>query len=362
MKNFKLDKLKKLVAVIILPQMSIREAFAKMDADNVRLLCIMEDHKYRGILSAGDIQRAIIGNKSLDTPVIDVIRTEKVRLGHEGDSAEEVKALMLKFRTEFMPMLNDAGELVEVYFWDDVFTSEKPKQDQIDLPVVIMAGGKGTRLKPFSNILPKPLFPLGGKTIVETIMDKFHDMGCHRFYFSVNHKANFIRSYFDHLEENPYKIDYFKEDEPLGTAGSLHLIKDKISETFFVSNCDIVIDADYSEILDYHREQQNEITMVCSLKYIKIPYGTVETSEGGQVTSLLEKPELTYKINTGLYLLEPHLLEEIPENSFYHITDLIDDVRVRGGRVGAFPISEKSWCDIGEWAEYKRTLGVLGFS
>ena len=178
----------------------------------------------------------------------------------------------------------------------------------------------------------------------------------------MNHKADFIRSYFDHLEGAPYNIDYFKEDKPLGTAGGLQLIKDKITETFFVSNCDIAIDADYSEIVDYHREQKNEITMVCSLKHIKIPYGTVETSEGGQVTCLIEKPELTYMINAGLYLLEPHLLEEIPEDSFYHITDLIDDVRARGGRVGAFPVSEKSWCDIGEWAEYKRTLGVLGLS
>ena len=176
----------------------------------------------------------------------------------------------------------------------------------------------------------------------------------------MNHKADFIRSYFEQLEHDDYAIEYFKEDQPLGTAGSLHLIKDQMSETFFVSNCDIVIDTDYSEILQYHREQANEITMVVSLKHIKIPYGTVETSEGGQVTSLIEKPELTYMINAGLYILEPHLLNEIPEDSFYHITDLIEAIRKRGGKVGAFPISEKSWCDIGEWAEYRRTLGILG--
>ena len=101
--------------------------------------------------------------------------------------------------------------------------------------------------------------------------------------------------------------------------------------------------------------------MVVSLKHIKIPYGTVETSEGGQVTSLVEKPELTYMVNAGFYILEPHLLSDIPEDTFYHITDLIEAVRARNGKVGAFPISEKSWCDIGEWAEYKRTLNQLGF-
>ncbi|MDB4770106.1 nucleotidyltransferase family protein [Akkermansiaceae bacterium] len=356
------NKLEKLQKIQIGSRVSIHEAFSKMDSENVRLLCIMDNDSYRGILSAGDIQRAIIANKNLETRCIEVIRTEGVRVANENDDFEAIKKLMLRFRTEFMPVINDTGELVDVHFWDDVFSSGKPQLSQIELPVVIMAGGKGTRLKPFSNILPKPLFPLGDKTIVETIMDKFHDVGCQKFFFSVNHKADFIRSYFDQLEGDPYDIQYFREDKPLGTAGSLHLVKKQIRETFFVSNCDILIDADYGEILDYHREQQNEISMVVSLKHIKIPYGTVETSEGGQVVNLVEKPELNYKINAGFYLLEPHLLNEIPEDTFYHITDLIEAVRNRGGKVGAFPISEKSWCDIGEWAEYSRTRGILGLS
>ena len=356
------NKLEKLRKIQIGSRMSIREAFSKMDSDNVRLLCIMDNDSYRGILSAGDIQRAIIANKNLETRCIEVIRTEGVRVANENDDFEAIKKLMLRFRTEFMPVINDTGELVDVHFWDDVFSSGKPQLSQIELPVVIMAGGKGTRLKPFSNILPKPLFPLGDKTIVETIMDKFHDVGCQKFFFSVNHKADFIKSYFDQLENSKYAIEYFKEVQPLGTAGSLHLLKDQINETFFVSNCDIVIDADYGEILEYHQGQQNEITMVVSLKHIKIPYGTVETGEGGQVLSLREKPELTYMINAGLYILEPQIIEEIPVDTLYHITDLIEAIRVRGGKVGAFPISEKSWCDIGEWAEYKRTLGVLGIS
>ena len=344
------------------PEENIRAAFGKMDTDNVRLLCVVDDEGYHGLVSAGDIQRAIIANKSLDTPVIKVLRKEGVKVADEADDFQSIKKLMLKYRTEFMPVLNHAGELVDVHFWEDVFPSGKPELGQIDLPVVIMAGGKGTRLKPFSNILPKPLFPLGDKTIVETIMDKFHDVGCRNFLFSVNHKAEFIQSYFDQLEGESYNIEYFKEDKPLGTAGSLHLIKDRVDGTFFVSNCDILIDADYGEILKYHQEHKNEITMVVSLKHIKIPYGTVETGEGGQVWSLREKPELTYMINAGLYILEPQLINEIPVDTFYHITDLIDAVRNRGGRVGAFPISEKSWCDIGEWTEYGRTMNKLGIS
>jgi NDP-sugar pyrophosphorylase family protein len=222
-----------------------------------------------------------------------------------------------------------------------------------------MAGGKGTRLKPFSNILPKPLFPLGDKTIAETIMDKFHEVGSRRFWFSVNYRHEMIKTYFDCLDKK-YAINYFQEEKPLGTAGSLTLLKEMINETFFVSNCDIIIDADYSEIVGYHREQKNEITMVTSLKHVQIPYGTVETGEGGQVQSLIEKPELTFMVNAGFYVLEPHLLSQIPEGEFYHITQLIDKVRSRNGRVGAYPVSEKSWCDIGEWGEYRKTLGDFG--
>jgi dTDP-glucose pyrophosphorylase len=359
MKFVEPKKREKLALVSLPASASMREGFAKMDTDIVRLLCLWDGESYQGIVSAGDIQRAIIGNRKLETPLSEILRPE-VRVSHEDDSFEEIKALMLKHRTEFMPVLSSAGELVDVHFWDDVFSTGRPELGQVNLPVVVMAGGKGTRLKPFSNVLPKPLFPLGEKTIVETIMDRFQAVGCKRFLFSVNYKHEFIRTYFDSMTDESYDIEYFMESEPLGTAGSLTLLKGLINETFFVSNCDIIIDADYSEIVGYHREQKNEITMVTSLKHVQIPYGTVETGEGGQVQSLVEKPEFTFMINAGFYVLEPHLLDQIPEGEFYHITELIDKVRSRNGRVGAYPVSEKSWCDIGEWGEYRKTLGDFG--
>ena len=138
----------------------------------------------------------------------------------------------------------------------------------------------------------------------------------------------------------------------MGTAGSLTLLKEIIHETFFVSNCDIIIEQDYSEILDYHREQKNLITIVAALKHYHIPYGTVETSENGRLVSLVEKPEITYKINSGMYILEPEVLNEIPENTFFHITHLIEKLLAKNEKVGVFPVSEKSWKDIGEWKEY----------
>ena len=337
----------------------IMSALKKMDESKIKLLLVTKEDKYFSLLSIGDIQRAIIANTGLDTECGEVLRTEGVRLAHVSESYSDIEKLMLKFRTEFMPVLDDDNQLVDVYFWDEVFASDKPEKAKIDVPVVIMAGGKGTRLKPFSNIIPKPLFPLGDKTIIEEILDRFEDFGCKRFFLSLNHKADFIENYLNNEISKAYDLTYFRETEPLGTAGSLFLVKDEIKETFFISNCDIVIDTDYNEILEYHKEQNNEITLVVSLKHIKIPYGTVKTTDGGQITELEEKPEITYMANTGVYILEPDLLDEIDPNQFLHITELVERIQKRGGRVGAFPVSEKSWCDIGEWAEYRRTLSIL---
>ena len=168
--------------------------------------------------------------------------------------------------------------------------------------------------------------------------------------------ADFIRHYFDNFSKHNYNIEYFQEDKPLGTAGSLHLLKGKISDTFFVSNCDSILDEDYGEILRYHRDNNNEITVVSVMKTTYIPYGTLETGENGLLKSIQEKPELTFKINTGMYILEPHLLKEIPSDRVYHITFLIDKLVQEGRRVGVYPVNEGSWTDIGNWDEYMKYI------
>lgn len=355
------EKKERLLALSIEKDKSLHYAFKKMDEDNLRLLCVTSSGRYLGVISAGDIQRAIIANGNIDNTVGSVLRSD-IRVANEGDRFSEIKEMMLRFRTEFMPVVDSEGGLVDIYFWDEVFQTCKPEYKKIQVPVVIMAGGKGTRLKPFSNVLPKPLFPLGDKTILEVIMDRFAQFGCENFYLSLNHKADFIRSYLDQLDELSYSLEYFQETKPLGTAGSLHLIREEIKDTFFVSNCDIVIDTDYCEIVDYHREHENEITLVAALKHIQIPYGTLKTGAGGVLEDFQEKPELTYMINSGLYLLEPHLLKEVPEDTFFHITDLIEKVKTRGGKVGVFPVSEMSWSDIGEWQEYGATIKRMGLT
>lgn len=330
---------------------SLLDALKKMDMLDKKLLMVMHDGKFVSLLSAGDIQRAIIQNKALETAVVEVVR-KNIKIANPKDDFETIKQMMFDYRMELCPVVDENNNIVEVYFWEDVFGEKlSTPQSKFNLPVVMMAGGVGSRLKPLTNVLPKPLIPINDKTIAEQIFERFNQHGCDQFFMSVNYKADLIEYYLN-SQHLPYNLSYVHENKPLGTAGSLTLLKGKINETFFVTNCDIIIEQDYSQILDYHRDQKNEITIVAALKHYPIPYGTIETTDNGKLVSLVEKPELTYKINSGMYILEPEVLNEIPENEFFHITHLIEKIHQRGGRVGVFPVSEKSWKDIGEWDQY----------
>jgi dTDP-glucose pyrophosphorylase len=331
------------------------EALKKMDALDKKLLIVLKDNKFAGLLSVGDIQRAVIQNKPLDIKVSEVLR-KKIRIATPDDEFSTIKKMMFDFRMELCPVVTTDNEIIAAYFWEDVFQDYKPQpKGKFKIPVVIMAGGLGTRLRPLTNVLPKPLIPIGEKTMLEEIFDRFVVYGCNDFYVSVNYKAEFIKYYID-SQQLPFDINFFIENKPMGTAGSLSLLKGKIKQTFFVSNCDILIEQDYSEILAYHRKNKNEITVVAALKHFPISYGTIETGDNGYLTELTEKPEITYKINSGMYILEPHLIDEIP-GEVIDITDIIRFLIQNNRKVGVFPVSQNSWTDIGDWNEYMSILG-----
>ena len=327
-------------------------ALKQMDDVDHKLLIVLKEGKVFGLISVGDIQRAMIAKVPLTEPIYTVLRKD-VSFLRQGEDISLEKEKMKKNRNEFMPIVSENNELLDVIFWKDLFPEQKSRLiKKLGIPVVIMAGGKGSRLEPITNVLPKPLIPVGKKTIVEEIMDRFVDAGCCNFHMSVNYKADMMKYYFSSLKASPYTIDYFQEAKPLGTAGSMYLIKDRINSTFFVSNCDIIIDQDLEEIYNYHIDNKNAITIVSVLKHYKIPYGIIETGKQGLLESLSEKPELTFQINSGMYILEAELLGRIPENTFFHITELIENVKEAGMNVGVFPVSEGSWRDIGTWKEF----------
>ena len=332
-----------------------------MDDRRVKLLIVAkEDFKFLGLVTIGDIQRAIIKNLPFETAINELIRQD-ILIAKEGDPKEDVERVMLKYRLECMPVVDPSDKLVDVILWEDLFQrSIETFKKQIDIPVVIMAGGKGTRLRPLTNVIPKALVPIGEKPILEHIIDRFVKLGSSRFELSVNYKADMIQFHLDKIDSKEFTVAYHQEAKPLGTAGSMFLLKEKIKSTFFVTNCDILIEQDYSEIYDYHVKNENHITIVASVKHFEIPYGIIETTENGQLIELKEKPTHTYLINSGMYILEPAVFEFIPENEFYNITSLIEDMKTKGYNVGVFPVSDKSWIDIGEWPEYAKALERSG--
>lgn len=338
---------------------TIIQTMELMDDEFAKSLLVFEGDMFLGMITNGDLQRAIIANKPFDTAIGTIVDNTKKKYASTEDQEEVIKAWMLEVRAEMMPVIDPSGRLVKVIFWNDLFDEpQKDNRKTINLPVVIMAGGKGTRLKPLTNIIPKPLIPIGEKTILEEIMDRFEGIGCHKFYMSVNYKSDMMRFYLDQLEHK-YDVDFFKEDKPLGTIGSVSLLKGKIDSPFFVSNCDIVIDQDMRDVYDYHCENHNDLTIVTAVKSFRIPYGVIETGEDGLMTTLKEKPELTYMINTGVYILNPECIDEIPEGEFFHITQLMEKIKIRCGRVGCFPVSEHAWSDMGEWSEYLKMINVI---
>lgn len=343
---------------IVQSTLTILQALKKMDEVKVKMLFVFEGNRFLSILTIGDIQRAIINGVDMGNVVTSILQTKK-KFVSPDESLDEIRKKMLILRAECMPVVDENGELVDVYLWGEMFNqSEQEHRSKINLPVVIMAGGKGTRLKPITNVIPKPLVPVGDKTILEVILDQFEEIGCHKFYMSVNYKADMMQFYLSKLEHK-YDIDFFMEDKPLGTIGSVSLLKGKITTPFFVSNCDSINEQDYRDVYNYHVSNNNDMTVVTMVKSFKIPYGVIKTGKDGLLVSMTEKPEQTYMVNTGVYILNPDLIEEIPEGTFFHVTQLMENVKERGGRVGCFPVSENAWHDMGEWPEYLKMIHIL---
>ena len=337
---------------------TVLQSLKKMDEAKVKMLFVFEDKQFLSILTIGDIQRAIIKQVDFNQSVSTIIDLDK-QFVTPAETEEQIREKMLALRAECMPVVDKEGNLVDVYLWNEMFKhSVFEQRNKISLPVVIMAGGKGTRLKPITNVIPKPLVPIGDKTILEVIMDQFEGIGCTKFYMSVNYKADMMEFYLSQLDHK-YDIEFFMEDKPLGTIGSVSLLKGKISTPFFVSNCDSINDQDYRDVYDYHVQNKNDLTIVKMVKSFRIPYGVIETGEDGIMTALREKPELNYQVNTGVYILNPECINEIPQNEFFHITHLMEKIKSRGGRVGCFPVSEGAWHDMGEWSEYLKMINVL---
>lgn len=339
---------------------TVKEAMKQLDITAEKILFVVKDDNVLvGSLTDGDIRRWILNDGNLNASVLDVCFKGTYSVYTEYN-LENVKKEILKRKIVYVPVVNKENEIVEFLVWDKLFDGKivRKTKDKLNAEVVIMAGGKGTRLDPFTRILPKPLIPIGDKSILEIIIAKFTAYSVDHFYVSVYHKAKIIKSYFEELNPD-YKISYLYEDKPLGTIGALRRLEGKVDKRIILTNCDIIIEADYIDLLKHHREHENDITIVASLKHYNIPYGVCEIVNGGTLVNIKEKPEFDFLVNTGMYVINATALEFIPKDEFYNATDLVEKALKENKKVGIYPVSENSWIDTGEWVEYKNAVEKL---
>lgn len=347
-------KAERLEAYVIRQSASVVEAMQKIDLNARGILFVTdEEEKLSGVITDGDIRRWLLKTGDLKGDVQQIMNKDpKVIYSKEEKAA---KAFMEQYTITALPVLTSDNHISDIIFKEGQKASGKPGSQRVldGIPVVIMAGGKGTRLYPFTKILPKPLIPIGDIPIMERIINIFRSFGAKDFYATVNYRKSMIKSYF--AENTPgIRLNYVEEEKPLGTAGSLSLLGHTFDTPFLVTNCDVLIHADYADIFHYHQRAGNELTIVTALKNIVVPYGVIHSSENGRIDSMEEKPRLSYFVNTGMYILEPKLLEDIPKDTFFHMTDLADKLLKEGRKVGMYPISEDSFLDMGEFEEMRR--------
>ncbi len=325
---------------------TIKEALNKIDINGEKTLILTETSgEIAAIITDGDIRRYLISGGTLNDNAYTAANHKPIFA--EGYHEPDARELLVSNDLECIPMTDKNGIVHTVVFEQgSVYRCESA----INFPVVMMAGGLGTRLYPYTSILPKPLIPIGDKTITELILERFYRFGCTDMTLVVNHKKNLIKSYFSEVSL-PYTVSFADEDTPLGTGGGLSFLAGKYETPVFVTCCDNIIEANYAEIAKLHTETNSILTMVCADHEVVVPYGVINTDEDGAILSMEEKPSFRIKLNAGMYLVNPEFIDRIPKDTFVHITDLIKEAIDRGERVSTYLIEDKCFVDIGKLSD-----------
>lgn len=335
------------------PDTPLRKVIDRIDLQADGLALVVDgDRRLIATVTDGDIRRAMLAGVDLETPVRDLPRahTQK-RQGHpitapRDTSTVQLLRLMGEHAILHVPLLDGDGRVVAL-----ASLNRFVRGHDLPLRAVIMAGGLGTRLRPLTNKMPKPMLPVGGRPLLERTVEQLRDVGIKQIHITTHYKADKITEHFGDGSSFDAIVHYSYEDQPLGTAGSLKMMDAVGDKPLLVLNGDILTKVNYRAMLNYHREHRAQLTMGVRRYAIKVPYGVVEC-DGPVVRELREKPEVGFFVNAGIYLVEPHVCRCIPAGCF-HMTDLIALIIARGGRVASFPIHEY-WLDIGRLEDYER--------
>lgn len=338
--------------LLISKNASIKNAFKKISKGGHKCLIVTtSDGFLEGTISDGDLRKSILSKKNLDIK-INQAYNNKPYFVNENYEIEHVKKIFISKNYDLIPVVNKNNKVVDVITWAQIFKNEK-KISKLKNIVIVMAGGKGTRLDPFTRVLPKPLIPVKEKTIIEHILHEFIKNGLNQFFISINYKGKILKSFLEELKISK-KINFIEETKPLGTIGSLKLIKEKTSDPILVANCDSLIKINYRDLITFHKKNKFDITILISSKEYRIPYGTCVLN-GNLLESIREKPKFNFFTNVGMYLVSPDLVKLIPDKK----TDAVQFIQLcknLNKRIGVYPIDDETWIDIGQWTEFQNNF------
>jgi dTDP-glucose pyrophosphorylase/CBS domain-containing protein len=337
----------------VLPTGTLRDAITCIDSNQRGIaLVVDQDRRLLGTVTDGDIRRAMLAGRNLEFPIIDILARKAETSPYPrpvtapvGTDSAVLLEMMHTMVIRQIPLLDESGRVGGLVTMSDLL----PEQ-MLPLEAVIMAGGRGTRLLPLTEHTPKPMLPLGGKPIMELIINQLREAGIHRVNVTTHYESEKIRSHFGDGQNFGVDLKYVEEERPLGTAGALGLMAVPTAP-LLVINGDILTQVDFRAMLEFHREHRADLTLGVRRYDIQVPYGVVEC-EDMLVRNLTEKPSLSFFVNAGIYLLEPSVHKHIPNGQSFNMTDLIQRLLEEGCPVVSFPIREY-WLDIGRLSDYE---------
>ena len=336
--------------VVIQPQTTILEAMKIIDATTMQFAAVVDDSMHLlGTVTDGDIRRGILRGLPLESAISEVMNTSPI-CEPDGKKVVYYKKRMRERKLKQLPVISSERILQCILFSDELELAIKKNNK-----VVLMVGGLGTRLRPLTDTVPKPMLVVGNKPIVETIIESFKNYGFTNFVLSVNYKKEMIMDYFQDGTHLGVTIEYIEETKRLGTAGALSLLSEKPTEPFFVMNGDLLTKINFEQLLDFHNETDSVATMCVREYEYQIPYGVIETDDH-QLLSIVEKPVHKSFVNAGIYVLNPTALNYVPNGEFYDMPELYKKMMNEHDKVSAFPLREY-WLDIGRMDDYEKANG-----
>lgn len=338
---------KNMESLFVYKNYSIKHTLQVLDAGGKGIVLLVDEHKkLLGTITDGDIRRAILKGISLDESVEKVVHFNPISIKNEMRK-EEVKELFIKKALKVIPIVNENNVVIDLITINDILLPAGKENI-----VVIMAGGLGTRLKELTKEIPKPMLKVGDDPMLQHIINNFKQYGYNKMLLSVNYKSEIIENYFQDGFAYGVKINYIKETKRLGTAGGIRLAKSYIDGPFFVINGDIFTNLNVDNMMRFHIENNYDITVGTRKHSFQIPYGVVDTKDN-KIKGLKEKPVIEYLINGGVYCLNPDLIDYIPDDEYFEITDLINICIKNGKTVGSYEINDY-WMDIGKIEDYNK--------